>query len=176
MISITQCETEKDRVAALRLMAELGQWDSAETQKLGFNADDVLDFYYTSDNDALNGILPPSGVTLLGHVGTDVAGCIAYRTLTATACEMKRLFVSPEFRASGLGRVLISSLIDHARQAGFACMRLETVVFMHGAMRIYEEMGFVRCPPYYEIPEIFGPITIFMEKDLTPSAPSSTTA
>ncbi|MCY1182146.1 hypothetical protein D9M73_226910 [compost metagenome] len=45
-------------------------------------------------------------------------------------------------------------------------MRLETVSFMGDAIRIYEDMGFVRRAPYYAIPDIFLPITIFMEKNL----------
>jgi GNAT superfamily N-acetyltransferase len=166
LVDIRQCETEEDRVAAVALMAELGAWDSRETEKLGFRADDVLDFYYPGDSEALDDIMPSPGLTLLAYVGSDVAGCIAYRQLDAATCEMKRLFVSPHFRQAGLGRALISALTERAGHAGYRRIRLETVIFMAGALRLYAEMGFVRRPPYFDIPEIFRPITIFMEKDL----------
>jgi len=45
-------------------------------------------------------------------------------------------------------------------------MRLETVSFMAAAVHMYESMGFIRRSAYYVIPDIFLPITIFMEKDL----------
>lgn len=171
LVQIRQCETDDDRAAAVRLMAELGAWDSSETAKLGIQAGDVLDFYYADDGDALQNIMPPSGLTLLACSDSAFAGCIAFRQMDPAICEMKRLFVSPDFRNDGLGRALISALMERARQAGFAHMRLETVTFMHSAVRLYEQMGFVRRPPYYEIPEIFRSITIFMERDLTRPGP-----
>ena len=176
MIEIRQCETDEDRAAATGLMAQLGAWDSAETEKLGFSAEDVLDFYYSSPSDALDDLLPPFGLTLLGYVGSEVAGCIAYRRLDADICEMKRLYVRPGFRQAGLGRAIISALIERACQAGYAQMRLETVVFMSGAVRMYEDMGFVRRAPYYNIPESFLPITIFMENNLGNSDRSAVAA
>lgn len=166
MINIRQCETEEDQAAAARLMAELATWDSAETAKLGFRAEDVLDFYYSSDDDALDGFLPPSGLTLLGYAGSQVVGCIAFRHLKPDICEMKRLYVRPDFRRDGVGAALLSALIGKARQAGYKVMRLETVTFMNGAIHLYESKGFRRCPPYYDIPDIFHPITIFMDMDL----------
>jgi hypothetical protein len=79
MVDIRQCATEEGRAAAARLMADLAAWDSAETEKLGFRAEDVLDFYYSSDEEALDGFLPPYGSTLLGYAGPEAVGCIAYR-------------------------------------------------------------------------------------------------
>jgi putative acetyltransferase len=79
---------------------------------------------------------------------------------------MKRLYVRPDFRRDGFGGALLSALMEEARLAGYKVMRLETVTFMNRAIRLYESMGFRRCPPYYDIPDIFRPITIFMDRDL----------
>jgi GNAT superfamily N-acetyltransferase len=166
MIDIRQCGTQEDRLAAAHLMAELAAWDSVETAKLGFSAKDVLDFYYSNEDEALDGILPPSGLTLLGYAGSEVVGCIAFRHLEPDICEVKRFYVRPNFRQAGFGGALISALIGEARQAGYKVMRLETVTFMSGAIRLYETTGFRHCPPYYDIPDIFHPITIFMDMDL----------
>ena len=45
----------------------------------------------------------------------------------------------------------------------------ETVSFMGTAVRMYESIGFVRRTPYYQIPDVFLPVTIFMEKNLEES-------
>jgi GNAT superfamily N-acetyltransferase len=166
MITIRLCETHEDFAAAAGLMAELGDWDSAETEKLGFCAQDVVDFYYAAGGAPAGAYAPRSGLTLVGYVEADVGGCIAYRELEPAVCELKRLYVRPRFRGTGLGRGLVSDLIGRARLAGYRRMRLETVSFMGDAIRMYEAMGFVRRGPYYDIPDIFLPITIFMEKAL----------
>jgi GNAT superfamily N-acetyltransferase len=166
MLTVRQCRDAADFAAATDLADELGVWDSAETAKLGFVAQDVLDFYYTTESEPADAWVPPSGAMLLGRIDAQIAGCIGYRYVAPSVCELKRLYVRPRFRQTGLGRALVSCVIDRARDARFTTIRLETVQFMRGAIRLYEQMGFVACSPYYEIPEIFHPITIFMERDL----------
>ena len=166
MISIRVCETERDFGDAVNLMAELAVWDSSETEKLGHTAQSVHDFYYAVGSGLPGVFTPRSGPALLGFVDTEVAGCIAYRELEPAICELKRLYVRPRFRRTGLGRALVSALVMHARTAGYRSIRLETASFMSAAIRLYEAMGFVRRAPYYSIPEAFLPITIFMEQDL----------
>lgn len=168
MITVRTCESEADYAVAVAdaLMAELGVWDSAEASKLGFSAQDVVDFYYAPESGLPGTYAPGSGLTLLGQVEDDVGGCIAYRRLGPAVCELKRLYVRPSVRRTGLGRTLVSSLIVRARAADYKIMRLETVSFMDAAIRMYETMGFERRAPYYDIPDIFLPITIFMEKNL----------
>ena len=166
MITIRRCETEQDYVIAADLLGELSTWDSIETEKLGFTAQSVLDFYYGAENRLPSPPARDSGLKLLGFVGPDVGGCISYREVEPAICEIKHLYVRPSFRGSGLGRALVSCLLARGRAAGYRRVRLETVSFMGTAVRMYEGMGFVRRTPYYEIPEVFLPITIFMEKDL----------
>ena len=97
------------------------------------------------------------GVLLLATVFGEAAGCCALRALDgvdyANACEMKRLYVSPAFRGLGLGRMLAESILGHARQAGFACVLLDTLDDMEAARSLYNELGFEDVPPYY-----FNPI------------------
>ena len=166
MIAIRSCETDQDFTVAAVLMSELSVWDSAETAKLGFSAQSILDFYYAPGSGLADAFAPPLGTTLLGYSDDEVGGCIAYRQLKPNICELKRLYVRPCLRRTGLGRALVSDLIMRARASNFTRMRLETVSFMGTAIQMYEAMGFVRCAPYYAIPEIFLPITIFMEKNL----------
>ncbi|QJW85465.1 GNAT family N-acetyltransferase [Ramlibacter terrae] len=99
---------------------------------------------------------PPRGALLLARVDGELAGCCALRPLDAAdypnAAEMKRLYVRNAFRGFGLGRQLAEAILDAARQAGYACVLLDTLDDMEAARALYEELGFEDIPPYYHNP------------------------
>ena len=96
---------------------------------------------------------PPDGRLLLAVENDDLAGCIALRKLGDQVCEMKRLFVRPAYRATGLGRTLVESLIDEARKLGYTQMRLDTIPGkMDKAIALYQSIGFVEIGPYCQNP------------------------
>jgi GNAT superfamily N-acetyltransferase len=65
---------------------------------------------------------------------------------------MKRLYVRKAFRGFGLGRQLAEAILDAARQAGYACVLLDTLDGLESARALYAELGFVEIPPYYHNP------------------------
>lgn len=98
----------------------------------------------------------PRGGLVVARVGSQLAGCCAVRPLDASdysnACEMKRLYVRPEFRGLGLGRLLAEGILDLARQAAYDCILLDTLDDMEAARALYEDLGFEEVPPYYYNP------------------------
>ena len=86
---------------------------------------------------------PPRGRLLLAS-----EGCVALRPLDGDICEMKRLYVRPSARGTGLGRALIERAIDEARAIGYRAMRLDTLPAMHAAKSLYRELGFREIEPY----------------------------
>jgi len=95
----------------------------------------------------------PSGCLLLAYSNEQLAGCIALRQLDTDTCEMKRLFVRPDFRGARLGKVLVDAIIAEARAIGYKRMCLDTVPGkMDRAIGLYEAIGFRDVEPYYDNP------------------------
>ena len=95
---------------------------------------------------------PPDGRLMLATEGGQAAGCVAIRRIDDDVCEMKRLYVRPEFRSSGLGRLLAREMISQAAETGYATMRLDTLDRLAEAMSLYESLGFRQTEPYYDNP------------------------
>jgi putative acetyltransferase len=97
---------------------------------------------------------PPSGCLLLATVGDEPAGCVASKGLAGNVCEMKRLYVRPPYRRTGLGRQLTERIVAEARQLGYQAIRLTTVPsVMEGAVSLYRSLGFKEISPYCFHPE-----------------------
>jgi putative acetyltransferase len=96
---------------------------------------------------------PPEGRLLLAFVGEQLAGCVALRRFAAEIGEMKRLYVRPAFRGSGLGRELAGKLIAEARIARYNVLRLDSLPRMERAIAMYRGLGFYEIPRYSDNPE-----------------------
>ncbi|KIZ01224.1 hypothetical protein MNEG_6739 [Monoraphidium neglectum] len=100
---------------------------------------------------------------------SEAVGCVAIRPLTkegscggsgdgaapaapARVCEMKRLWVGPGGRGSGLGRRLVVAAVAAARELGYKSVVLDTLQRLEAANKIYESSGFRRREPYYHNP------------------------
>jgi putative acetyltransferase len=108
---------------------------------------------FQSELDTLPGsYAPPAGRLLVAWQEGEVAGCVALRPLEPGICEMKRLYVRPTFRGSGLGRTLVDRIIDEAKRIGYARMRLDSLPSMVPAIALYRRVGFRDIPSYGKNP------------------------
>ncbi len=106
---------------------------------------------------------PPDGRLLLVTSGARPAGCAGIRKIGEGICELKRMYIRPEFRGQKLGRRLALLLIDEAKRIGYRTMRLDTIGTMVEAIGLYRSLGFREIPPYYNNPV---PGAVYMELDL----------
>jgi putative acetyltransferase len=96
---------------------------------------------------------PPAGRLLLARSDGQLAGCVALHCLDDGICEMKRLYLRPQYRGKGLGRMLAERIISEARQIGYRRMRLATVEpVMKDAVAMYRKIGFSEIAPYCSDP------------------------
>ncbi len=98
------------------------------------------------------GYARPLGCLLLALDGDHGAGVIGMWPLGDGVAEMKRLYVRPPWRSSGLGRRLAAAAVDAARDADHEKICLDTLDFMDEARTPYRSMGFVEIPAYYDNP------------------------
>lgn len=106
---------------------------------------------------------PPDGVFILALVDGKGVGCIALRKISEGICEMKRLYVSDDYRKLGIGKKLITMVIEKALKLNYHYIRLDTLPTMKKAQDLYISLGFYDIDPY-----AYNPIkgTRFMEMKL----------
>jgi GNAT superfamily N-acetyltransferase len=153
MISLRRAETPGDIATARTLLREYSGYlnDSLGEEHI------CLESYERE----LAGLPGPyaelDGVILLAFAGDVPAGCVALKPLKPSrsveageaVCEMKRLWVRPEFRGQSVGLKLAEALIGCAKERGYTAMYLDTVpAAMRPANEIYKKLGFLPVERY----------------------------
>jgi putative acetyltransferase len=90
------------------------------------------------------------------------AGCGGVQLFGTDYGELKRMYVRPQFRGRGFGRLILDRLAGHARSCGVQLLRLETGIHQHTAIALYERAGFHSIPPFGAYKE--DPLSRFYEK------------
>jgi putative acetyltransferase len=105
----------------------------------------------------------PNGAILLAWDELDCAGCVGLRPLSETVCEMKRLYVKPAYRSTGLGRLMAEKILRFAKESNYSKIMLDTLSSMESAQGLYRSLGFSETEPYYHNPH---QDVVFFEKIL----------
>ena len=95
---------------------------------------------------------PPAGDLFLALSESQPIGCVGVRFLEKGICEMKRLYVRPNFRGNNAGKKLSEAAIKAGKTLGYERMRLDTLPSMEIANRMYKSLGFVEIDPYRHNP------------------------
>jgi putative acetyltransferase len=104
--------------------------------------------------------VPPEGCLLLARHGADFLGTVGLKRLGDGVAEIKRLYVVPEARGRGLGRMLLTRIVDEARQKRYGRVRLDSDRrSMAPAIALYGALGFLEIPAYG--PDLGGRIAFF---------------
>jgi len=111
-----------------------------------------VDLSFQGFDDEIAALPGGYDVLLVARIDGRAVGCVGVRPLDARTCEMKRLYVRPAGRGSGVGRALALAAIDRARGLGYAQMRLDTLPTMGAAQELYRTLGFVEIAPYRHNP------------------------
>ena len=106
----------------------------------------------------------PDGRLYLADWDGKLAGCIGLRKLDGTRCEMKRLYVRPEFRGHHIAQTLVEQVLQDALDIGYRAMLLDTLPFLDSALRLYRKLGFYEIPCYNDSPM---ENSIYMQIDLS---------
>lgn len=85
---------------------------------------------------------PPSGCLFVAYLDGQPAGCVGFRRHDGETTEIKRMFVSPDFRGHGIGVLLVSQLIANARHMNYQRIILGTHPSLKAAQKIYHNLGF----------------------------------
>ena len=182
MIRLQAVETDAQRQAARALIAEYLAWVAGVAQArygLRFDVAAML----RSDLEDGSQFFPPSGRLYLvvwqgRHVGVG-----ALKVLAPGTGELQRMYVQPEARGLGAGRLLLQQLVADARQLGLGCLRLESLKALEAAHGLYRSAGFVDVDPYadnsmraYQAPEAlqaYRASAVFMELRLDAATAAS---
>jgi len=105
----------------------------------------------------------PEGRTLIAIEGGEAVGVVGLRRLSGKICELKRMYVRPEFRGRGIGRMLAKRAIEEGRAFGYTRMRLDTLSRLKEAVFLYDSLGFKKIGQYRVNPH---KDVIYMELDL----------
>ena len=105
----------------------------------------------------------PRGCILLAWDELDCVGCVGLRPLSIDVCEMKRLYVKPLYRGTGLGRLLTEKIVQLGIDKKYTRMQLDTLNSMQSAVGLYKFLGFVEIDQYYNNPH---PEVVFFELTL----------
>ncbi len=145
-------------------------FDAADSQRLITELDAHLASRYAPDqrfgpNLKREHLKPGLGTFIVARLDGEAVGCGALRKLDATSGEVKRMYVSPRTRGTGIGKAILDRLTAHAIELGLRRLMLETGIHQQEAIGLYRSAGFsqIQCWGEYQ----HSPTSVCFEKHLS---------
>jgi GNAT superfamily N-acetyltransferase len=138
--------TGPDTAAVLRpLFTEYLQWVADELRGSGVVFDEpdevLLERHHRAFDDELPKMLGPRGRVIVARITDEIVGVGTMKPVSDDTAEIKRMFVRPQARGSGIARGIMARLVEDARSEGFTVIRGETMDFMSDAIALYKSLG-----------------------------------
>ncbi len=170
-VAVRSVSSPPEIEAVRALLLEYRTWQAVHREVTAF-PDSILETglrYMDEEITSLPGVYrPPGGALFLATVGREAAGCTGVRRIQPHVCELKRLYVRPDYRGWGIGRRLTRAALNGARTLGYRSLVLDTLPTMGSAIQLYRAMGFQPIPEYWPNP-VDG--ALFFEYRLSANAP-----
>jgi len=91
---------------------------------------------------------PPRGAFLVARLDGRPVGCGAIKTSEPGVGSIKRMWVSPDIRGTGVGRRLLVAIEKEAIKLGMGLLRLETNRSLPEAQALYRRNGYQEVAPF----------------------------
>ena len=172
MWSLLPIQSKPQRELAGTLIHEYLLWINESAQREYGLTFDIAAMLASDIADATK-FQPPRGRFYLAQNGDQVGGVGCLKQLQADIAEVQRMYVRPEFRGQGIGRMIAERLISDARRMGYRKLRLESLKFLVAAHDLYRSLGFKEIASYAdnsmreyqaaEVIEMYQTKVVFME-------------
>src|SRR5512133_3129306 len=140
-------ESKEQKEQAGALIREYLEWLN-ERVKRDYGIEFDVDAMVESDLSNPEKFFPPTGRFYLVQYGEEVAGVGCLKKIQDGVGEVQRMYVCPAFRGKGLGRAIVTRLVDDARKLGYHQLKLESLEFLKEAHSLYKSIGFREIIPY----------------------------
>jgi len=148
-IELIAVESTAHRVAARALVAEYLHW-VAEVAQTNYGLHFDVGAMVESDIEDRSKFYPPSGRFFLVRHADQFVGIGCLKRLSPDIGEVQRMYVQPQVRGLGAGRILVERLILEAWRVGYTKLRLESLKALAAAHSLYRSVGFNEIDPYAE--------------------------
>lgn len=156
MLDIQKVTTEGPALESIKLLFK--------AYLLELNEDLCFQSFDSEIDNPLYKYSAPTGALFIAYHNATPVGCIALQPLQeAQTCEMKRLYVVPEYRKLKIGEALVQALLLEAKTLGYLTMKLDTLDRLQAALKLYLKYGFETVTAYYDNPL---PGVVYMQKEL----------
>lgn len=132
--STIQKAQKKDQPAIFNLIKEVLAGYKLKTDPGATDKDlSDLDAYYFNNGGWFGVIKDEKGV---------IIGSYGLYKITGQTCELRKMYLSPDWQGKGLGKKMMDDAIVRARKMGFQEMILETNSKLDKAIGLYKKYGF----------------------------------